>query len=432
MRSPPSSPRRCRCRIAAWSPAEVLAAVQAAEACSDPQEALARLASYGGKPSALIPLLQGQALFTLAGRDSPAPGAQHLAQAEAAFRSAASLDPQLRQARLGLAEVAAARGDWKQALGLAGAALDPTRAAELEAYGAYACRAQDWELASSIVSLGMLRFPLEPGMRQLNVTVLVHGRRFAEAAQALQARLDADPGQAGWWRDLAYCLQELGDAERSLCALEAASILAPQDRELRQQLCLAQLQQGQPAAALATVQALLGSPLSKTEPATLILAARIALAAGDLRAAGTDLAQLGMQQRTIESARLAAKIALDAGDQAGAAAAISDLIRLGEHDPGVLAWAAGTAERQGASARAEALYRQAMAGDGPQAESAQLRLAVLLDRESRTEEAQGLVAAYLARHPGDRDAASLQSLITAHRAEQAPAGTVVPARPPPP
>ena len=76
-------------------------------------------------------------------------------------------------------------------------------------------------------------------------------------------------------------------------------------------------------------------------------------------------------------------------------------------------WAAAIAERAGDPTRGEALLRQAVAAAGEKAGLARLRLADLLVRRGRLEEARTVLREALSADPGDTQArAMLDALVT--------------------
>lgn len=396
-------------------PRDVLAIVQQAQAAPTPAAALAVLQRYHGAPQAVLALVQGEEELALVHGDDTGP----LRAAEAAFREALTLDPHLGPAHLGLAQVAALRGDDATALQEAGPVLDPTAESQLRFYAEVALRAGDLELADAAVAQGLLRFPTSAGFRQLHRALLWRAGRFAELATALRAALDRTPADASLWRDLAACAQRQGQEAEALVALEAATLAAPQDRPLLRQLAALQLARGLTTAAWTSARRLLATPLAASAPEDLVLAAQAAAAAGAVPEARAALAALPPSASTPATALLAAELAVRADDQAAAQRAISDLVRLGEHDPAVLTWAGAVAEGGGDPVQAEALYRQAMAATPGGAEDAALRLAALLLRQDRLEEARTTLAALLAAHPEDAAAHALEALLTARTAPAA-------------
>ncbi len=141
------------------------------------------------------------------------------------------------------------------------------------------------------------------------------------------------------------------------------------------------------------------------------LACRAAADAGDLVRARTWLAAVPEASRSRALRLLDARLAVRAGDEAAAGAALDTLVALGERDPAVLTWAAALAESRGDLARAEALFIQAVAGEGTGQAAASLRLATLYLKQDRRDEAASVLATHLAKHPEDTQARALQARL---------------------
>ncbi len=425
MNSRPATTRIVRCLLALAActalaageartvPAAVAEVLRKAEAAA-PAEALALLEAWEGQQHALILLARGQARWRLI--DGAQPQGDALAAAERDFAAALRLDAQLRPAQLGLAQCAAAREDWPAAAAAAGAAIDPATAdAGLLAFLATAgLRAGDWRLAEVAAHYGIMRFPRERSLRRIELAVLVNAGRHAAAREAVLALLDQEPGDAQLWRHLAWSAQEGGDADAAVAALEVALALAPGDAATRRSLAQMQAGRGIPQAALETLRPLLAEP-AQAAPELLAFAARLAGEAGEARQGLAWLAAVPAERRDRGQRLLAARLAIQAGETAEAAAALDAIIAGGERDAGVLAWAAALAETRGELARAEALYLQASAGSGPAAGPATLRLVALHLRQGRREEARATLAAYRATAPEDAQARALQARLDAHQ-----------------
>lgn len=393
--------------------AELLNAVAGLE----PAEALLRFAAYKGPEHAMIALVRGQARWRLS-QDAQAPEARRaaLAEAEADFAAALKLDPELRQAHLGLAQCAAARDDWHAASRAVAAAFEPGRSDRgLVIFLAQAAqRAGDWRLATLAAQEGILRFPDDDALRRVELSVLANAGRGEDARQAVLALLARNPDDVELWNHLAWAAHATGREDESLAAREAALAVRPDDRILRRRLAEAQLGRGLPQAALATVAPLLGERpdhAALSDAGLMQLACRAASDAGEPARARAWLAAVPEAARNRDLRLLDARLAVQAGDPAAAAAALEALIALGEGDPGVLTWAASLAEQRGDAARAEALLLRAIAAEGGAAAS--LRLAALYIRQDRRDEAAGILATHLAKHPEDAQARALQARLGA-------------------
>jgi len=401
-------------------PPAVADTLRAAAAAADPAQAIIVLAAHRAEPHALLDLALAQAEHRAADAASEATAkAAHRGKAITVYRKALERDPGLRAAHLGLARLAADREDWAAALVDLGAGLDAgsATAAEWLFYASVAQRAGDRSLAETLARGGMTRFPAEPGFRRVLLTLFVAAARIEEARQVAHDLLAAAP-DADLLRTLAWCEERRGDRVAALAALEAAQVLMPHDRSLARSLAEYQLAAGQPQAAYAGLRALLGDPVRPAELADaglMGLAARTAAEAGQPEQARAWLDAVPDDQRDRTQRLLAARLAVQAGDGAAASAALDALVRLGERDPAVLAWAGATAEQVGDAARAEALYQQAIAADADgKAPAATLRLAALWVKQERWRDAAALVAEHLRRHPHDEAALALSRAIAAH------------------
>lgn len=368
----------------------------------EPAEALRRIAAYTGPQHALVLLARGQAHQRLG----------QAVEAEAAFNQALAADPSLVQARLGLAQCAATREDWKAASRLAAGAIDPAHAErELLVFLANtALRAGDGRLATLAAQAGIVRFPDDQNLRRIELAVLVQSGRAEDARQAVLGLLAMTPNDVELWRHLAWAAQETHRDDESLAAQEAAMLLAPGDRSLRRQLAETQLARGLTQAAFTTVTPLIGVPPSAQsvdDPTLMLLASRAAAETGDLAQARAWIATVPPAARTRLIHIQVARLAVQAEDEATAAEALDTLIATGEQDPSVLTWAAALAERRDDLARAEMLYLKA--GTQP---AARLRLAALYLKQQRRDEAATVLATYLVAHPEDAQAKALLARLT--------------------
>jgi predicted Zn-dependent protease len=397
--------------------AELLTAIAELE----PGAALQRIADYHGPEHILITLARAQARWRAGQEQSNATSRRDLlAAAEADFTTVATADPSLTQAQLGLAQCAAAREDWPTASRAAAAAIDPGRSDRslLIFLAQTALRAGDWRLATLAAQDGILRFPEDGSLRRIELAVLVHAGRAEDARQAVLALLAQAPDDADLWLHLAWSAQQTGREEEALAAREAALTVRPADRALRRQLAEAQLVHGLPQAALLTITPLVGEPPSRevlADEPLILVACRAAADAGDLACARAWLAAVPEAGRSRAVRLLDARLAVRAGDESAAGAALDTLVALGERDPAVLTWAAAMAEARGDLARAEALFIQAMAGEGAGQAAAALRLASLYLRQERRDEAATILATHLANHPEDAQARALQARLTPPR-----------------
>jgi Flp pilus assembly protein TadD len=400
---------------------EVAAVLNEAQDSANPTKALERLRAYQGKPHALISLLTGQMSYRLA-REDAAHQAAHCEAAEKAYRQALELEPGLRQAALGLAQLAADAEDWQQAVTWCARAVDVNAASaqELLFYAQAAQRVNDSRLATTLSSQGIMRFPDETGFRRLEVAMLMRSERVEEAGNAVRALLTKAPEETDLWRNLSWAERMSGKDLDSLAALEAAALSKPGDRDLARQLGEAQLAQDMPQAALETFRNLIGEPPSQKSLADsrlIEIAARAAAGAGEVAQGRAWLAHVPEPKRNRSQRLLAARLAVQAGDVPAADASMRELIDLGENDPAALTWAGHLAEQLKDDARAEALYQQAAAHDSRDAGIAMLRLAVLLHRQNRLEEADVLLASHLAKHPDDQQAIALRANLALRKQE---------------
>ena len=392
----------------AVSPA-VAQLLQQVAAEPDPAKSEALLVAYEGAPHALVALALGNARLARAERSPQAEQPALVARAREAFITARQLDPTLRQANLGLARCAAQTADWKGAVAACAGVIDLNSASsELAFYIDCAARASDARLAINLVQQAIIRYPGEAVFRRQELALLVTAERWEEAQSALLSRLAHDSADLEAWRTLAQVRTRIGERGEVLLALESALLLAPDDRDARRALAEAQAAHGQAPAALATLQPLIADP-SNADPRLVEFAARIAVEADRADQARRWLAALPTEKRSRNGQLLVARLAAAANDPAAADLALQAVLKAGESDAAVLTWAGALAERSGDLARAEGLYRQAEAQGtgGPAA----LRLAMLLHRVQRSDEARTILAEYRQRHPADPQLVMIEHVV---------------------
>lgn len=398
-------------------PAEVATVLSSAQDAATPEQALAALAAYRGQPHALIDLAIAQAHHRLLRSGPEDQRDAHRRAATQAYSAALERDSGLRPARWGLAQLAADLEDWANASRWASEALDANQANASEwQFAAHATlRAGDRRLAAALISTALMRFPGDQPLRRLDLALLIEGDRYAEARLAVLDLLDRAPGDRDLWQHLAHLAQATGREDEALAAIEAALGCDAGNRVLRRSLADRFLARGWPQAALPHYTALMDEPQSSADALLVELAARCAAEARELTQARAWIAAVPEQQRSRGQHLLAARLAVEQGDAPAAATALDALVALGEADPRVLAWAGELAESRGEETRAAAFYGQAMAGDGPGADAARLRLAALRLRQGLLEEAATLIDTYLQRHPDDASARRLRLLVEQRR-----------------
>ena len=393
-----------------------VAALLARTAAAEPADVVRLIDAWHGDAHPLLTLARAQARWRLAQEAGDDERARLLAASADDHGAALALDPTLKEAHLGLAQIAAARDDWATACREAAAGIDPATAdaARIGFLAGAALRAGDWRLATLAAQHGIMRFPDDAALRRVELAVLVNAGRAEDARQAVLALLERMPDDAQLWRHLAWSAHETGRADESLGALEAALTIASDDRTLRRQLAQAQLGAGLPRSALATVRPLIGDPASAealADDALVLLASRAAEDAGEAEQARAWLAAVPEAQRSREQRLSAARLAVLAGDARTAGSALAALISGGERDPAVLTWAAALAESDGDAARAEALYLRASAAGGAASAAASLRLAAFYLKHDRRDEAAIVLASYLSEHPDDAQARALHARL---------------------
>lgn len=377
---------------------------------ADPATAEKLLASYSGTPHALVSLALGNARLQRSDSVSAAERPALWAAAGEAYAQAAQLDPTLTGPQIGIARCAALRSDWPAALAACAAGITPEKADinDLAFFIDTAARAGDSRLAANLVSQAMIRHPNEPIFRRQELALLAAAGRWEEARAAVLALLAATPTDADVWRTYAGAHAHGGDAETSRIALEAALLLHPDDAALRRSLAEAQMLAGQAPAALATLQVLITDPVT-ADPQVVELAARAAVDADQRELARRLLAAVPTAKRSRAGLLLAARLASQADDAATADAALTLVLSQGEADQAVIAWAGTVAEHRGDAPRAEALYRQA---DAQAVGMATVRLALLLQRLGRHDEAVQLLARYRMAQPDDAQLPVFERIIS--------------------
>lgn len=391
-------------------PPAVASVLERAHNESDPAKAETILAGYDGAPHALVALALGNARVQQAEAKTDAARSDLLKRAETAYTNAAQLDPSLTQAKLGLARCIGARGDWAAAIKACAEAVPvaTATAGDLAFYADCAARGRDPRLAATIVTQGIMRFPGERVFRRQELALLVAAERWEEARAALQDLLAAAPTDVDTWRSLAGAESRGGDPVAARIALEAAVLLKPDDAALRRSLAEAQLTADQAPAALATISPLVADPTT-ADPRLVEFAARVAVEADRSDQARRWLLVLPTEKRSRGGHLLAARLAAQTNDLTAADAALQAVLRQGEADPAVLAWAGSIAESRNDLGRAEGLYRQA---DSQGPGLASLRLCLLLHRLGRDDEAKRILGTYREAKPGDPQLPIIERIIT--------------------
>jgi len=395
---------------------ELAKALTAAQEQSDPLKGLAELEPHKESGNVWVHLLRGQLLSRLARDGEAAQRATRQREAEAAFQAALALDGQLRQARLGLAQLAADRGDWTQASVELGEALDWNGATRSELLFAanVAIQANDWRAATVLLEQGIVRFPAEPAFRRMELAALVRGGRPEEARQAVRALLARTPDDAELWRHLAWAAHELQDEPQALAARELALLAQPDNRASRRDLAAAQLNQQQPQAAFLTLRPLIGDPPTPEalrDIPLMELAVRVAADAGETALGRTWAAAVPPTSRTRTLRLFSAQLALRQKDPQAASTALAELVAQGEKDAAVLVWAGQVAEQAGDAPAAESFYTLSASSDQPAGAIASLRLVGLYLKQSRRDDARIILATHLIKHPDDASAQALKASL---------------------
>jgi tetratricopeptide (TPR) repeat protein len=389
-------------------PPEVAATLTSAQDAKDPQEQLARLQAYHGKAHPLVSLAIGNAQSAL--------GHDH--EAEEAFRAALALEPTLHDAAFALARVHAARQEWDAAQRLLAEHCDPALApaSVLALYAQVALARGDLRLGDALVERALLRFPDDEAVRRADLALQVRAERPPQVAAAARALLARSPRDGEAWRALAWAQQELGDAEGAVAALEAATLVAP-DEATRRQVAEAEVARGEPQAALVRFRALIGAAPdpARLDCAFIAVAARAAAECGETAQALAWIELVPEATRPRELRLFAARVALQAGDAKGAVGALEPLLSSGDLDAGTLVWAAAAVERTGDTARAEALLRHATTIGGAASGLARLRLANLLARQGRGDEARAALRDQLSADPADTQARAMLDALEGRR-----------------
>ncbi len=216
-------------------PAELVPVLEAARRAleaSDPAAALRIVDSYRGPTDPLQALLRGYALSELDRHEA----------AEAAYREALALDPELTQAQQGLARSLSAQGKWGDAVATLRASfdLDGSDAATLGTYARAAFEAGDERLATLLVERGLVRFPDNLAFRRLDAALLLRREDWKPAMSATLSILAREPRDRLAWRQLAAAAERAAP-ELALAALEGATLAAPDDESLALRLARRQL-----------------------------------------------------------------------------------------------------------------------------------------------------------------------------------------------
>ena len=339
----------------------------------------------------------------------------HLEEAAKAYRRALTMDPDMAEAGLGLAQVRVRQEQWRDAADLLGRYLDTGAcAADLLFLYAQTARAlQDGRLARLLVEKGIARFPSEARFRRMDLALAVDEGDAAAVARAAEDLLGRSPGDADLWRHLAWARGETGEAAGRIAALEAAVLCDGSDLVTRRSLLAAELAAGNWPTVLARGRDLLAGPLAGKVAAdvdlmdVLVRAADAGEADEALRA---WLDGVPAPKRTRAMRVAEARLALRRGQRGRAREILKQLIDMGDAGPSVFLWAGHLAEQAEDWAEAATYYEQARSFEGRDGRLATLYLARLHIRRGRDAEAVRLLRSYLAERPEDAVARSLLAL----------------------
>ncbi|MBN2505667.1 MAG: tetratricopeptide repeat protein [Verrucomicrobia bacterium] len=390
-----------------------------------PHLALQLLQSYQGDDHALRQLLLGHAFAAQINTHTHTNADANAAAALAAYRRALQLDPALDAARQGLAHLHARQEQWADAAALLAQFVSPWTAEAdwLTLYAQAALALDDPRLAQTLTEAGLVRFPGNRRLRQLDLTRLVRTGAFAQARTALRHLLRAEPASPQLWEQLAAVALQGGLTNEYLPALEAALLADSENLERHRQFLASLLQEGDWLSAVEHGQRLLAGRLARPASRRADIVELLIRAADD---GGREdwlarwLALVPETQRTPAMRLAEARSALRQGRPAQARDALRRLIASGDTRASVFLWAGSLAESEGALAEAEAHYRQAASQSEPAATLAPLHLARLLHSLGRQDEAARVLRQHLEQHPEDVAArALLAACARDHRAADA-------------
>ena len=376
-----------------------------------PAEALRRLASFRGSDHALRHLLLGHA---------HAQQSNHQAAVDA-YRTALRMDPKLKEAALGLAQVLARQEKWAEAAELLGrsVATDSCDAETLLLYAQVAHRLEDTRLCGLLVNTAVRRFPSDLRFRRLDLAVCLDRGDHRAADAAVKVLLRAAPADADLWRQRAFVSDRAGRGIDTVAALEACLLCDPNDPVRHRRFLASLLAGGDWCTSVKHGRALLAGPIAKAAAADVALMTLL-IRAADMGEEDSILeswlALVPEKARTREMRIVAARRALRLGKTGEARAALRRLIEQGETDASALLWAGHLAEKAEDWPEAETLYEHARRREGSAARLATLYLARLYLRRGRTDEAGRLLRAYLNAHPEDSSARALLAVVDARKA----------------
>ncbi|MBL7140854.1 MAG: tetratricopeptide repeat protein [Planctomycetes bacterium] len=388
--------------------AELLSAAQADLRADRPAQAVERLRTLpdGVEDHALRHLLLGHAHVRQSAFD----------QAAAAYQQALAMDPAMTEAGLGLAQVRFRQERWRDAADLLGryVSTDTCEADLLVLYAQAARELADAALARLLVDKGVLRFPGDARLRQLDLAVAVDEDDTEAVRRAVRYLLDREPTDADLWQRLAWVEARGQEDAGRLVALEAAVLCAPDNLEHRRALLAALLAAGNWPTVLARGRALLAGPMAGRAAADIDLMDLLVRAA-DAGAADATLRawidRVPEAERTRAMQIADARLALRQAKPEAARAILGRLIALGDTDPAVFLWAGHLAEQAEDWTEARTLYDHARTLPGRDARLATLYLARLDIRRGREAEAGRLLRSYLNDYPEDAVARSLLALV---------------------
>jgi predicted Zn-dependent protease len=385
---------------AAHIPAPVATALRAISQ-QEPTAALEILSRADSPDHQLIWCARGQILQRL-GR---------MSEAESAYKRSIAFEPTLTAAHAGLAQIYALDARWQECVAACGLAYDPATAdaAVLRFWISAANEAKDFTVASHLYGRAIPRFPHDNDLRRLELRSRLerpsHREETLSCAEALILRV---PEDSSLWAIIAALRSELGDTSGALIALEAAYFLT-QSADSAYRLAVVEMSQQRAFSAWKHLRPYVQD--SKTPTHLLLVAARAVSETGDYATARellNRIPEVGADGRQAKLERT--RIAVRAGDFNTAWGDLDTLLNQGEHDPHILAWAGSIAEQRNDLPRAEACYRAAIAQKSDLT-SIEMRLADLLHRTARTDEARTIISTALERHPGDPALLSLAAFL---------------------
>ena len=367
-------------------------------------EALTILERWPGKDHPTQLLIKAHACYQL----------QRWQDAAANYQACLQLDPKQKQAAMALIDCMQRLEQWQELKSLllqwAPAQTCSLQLLKVSIYCARSLGDKRWQ--SILIQTGILRFADDEQLRLMDVEALIEQQDWPQATLAIQTALQHVDQQTRFWQLLAYVYQQNGEPLRGLAASEAALLLEPNNKRIRQEYAQAQYVAGHITEALVQFTMLMQEEQSQhvTE-----MAIQCAYAAGAIEQAAQWLHSIPLDKRDERLNALALRFDHALLSTAQFNKKVDALLAKKAIDGQHCLWLGYLAEQEQAFGRAELLYQLAREydqdSDAPTRQQANLYLARLWYRQQRSSEAQHILEQHLKAYPDDWQARRLLRMM---------------------